>query len=451
MASNAFRMPHLRCDLAVQECGPAPGRFSHGGESCFFRRACCRARDRTKQRRQGMRRGLVGLVMIWASAWLASCLGGNAAFHATTPRADETPSATPSAAPPPAAVVPTPHVTYLGRVQSLDPNAPDHVVLSWAGVAAGVHFNGTQVVAQFLALDDLPTPPTAGGTPEVSWFNVWIDGNQTSSFALGATAQNVPVASNLTPGEHTLWLNKRTEASVGVANFNGFALPDGGNFLSLPPRPKRHIEVIGASTEVGFGALGQDCNSYDAPNFEDEQLAWGHVAASNLAAEESDLSFSGYGLLVTGNGPVAVGYSMQDFFLETDPFRLHQPWDFASNPVDAVLFNLGANDFDYYGAALPQTAFEGAFVSFIQSAIAKYPQAQIYVLLSPTNGSTMNAVLGPYYQDVVKTLQSMGYMQVHYFAFTPFSGGGCYGHPLPAQHAQMASAIAAQLRADLGW
>ena len=371
-----------------------------------------------------------------------ACSGG----HARSPNAFVPVTAPQGIAPSPGVSQPSPmttapaeaHATYVGRVWHLDPKQPDHVMLSWAGVAAGVHFFGTGISMQV----------SVGTATQQSWFDIVIDGNATSPLLVTADSNTVSLAAGLSSTEHTLWLTKRTEASFGVINLDHFSVAAGGNFLTPPVAPTRSIEVIGASMGVGFGDLGQDCNSYDAVNFEDETLAWGHATANLLGAAESNLSFSGYGLLASGSGPVAAGYTMQDFFTRTDPFLTHTPWDFQQHPVDAVLFDLGSNDYNYYNGVLPPT-FTSAYVDFVQAALKAYPRAQIYIILSPTITSTARTVLDAAYRDVVQQLQTLAPGQVHYYPFAQATGDGCFDHPLPDLHAQMAAEIAAQIQRDL--
>ena len=316
-----------------------------------------------------------------------------------------------------------------------------------SGVSAGVRFRGTGISA---SLADAATLP---GSAAHSIFDPLLDGNLLAPITVAGAARAYPLAQGLADGEHTLWLTKRTDCDMGAVLFRGFAVAANDTFLAPPARPTRHIMAVGASTEVGYGVTGNDQNCATAPVWvENQSLAWPQLTADRLGADLENLSLSARGLLAGGSGPPDANHHFIDLFLQSDPILTGHPWDPAAGPaMDAVMFQLGANDWAFYSGPPPAAKFEAAFVAFAQRVLVAYPKAHVYLTLVATDDGLQRTTFASYLQNVVATLRAQGQDNVHYFAFTPAVGLACWGHPDAALHQQMAEEMAAQIALDLGW
>ena len=410
--------------------------------------------------------GRLGAVLGWATllalwAGQMNCFGGRAwtgevgeagvssiVGHDDAPQQASGPQqANVVMSPPPPAPAPA-HATFIGRTLPLDALEPDSVRMAWSGVSAGVRFRGTTMSA---SLGDAGVP---AGKNVSSIFDVVVDGNQLASISVAGDTRSYTLAQGLAEGEHTLWLTKRTDCDVGVALFRGFAVSGNDIFLVPPARPARHLMVIGSSTEVGFGVTGTDQNCATGPIFvENQSIAWPQLAANQLGADLENLSLAGRGLLANAFGPADANHRFIDLFLQADPLVVNQPWNSAAGPaMDAVMFNLGANDWHAFGEGPPPAAaFEATFVAFAQRVWAAYPRAHIYLTLVATDAGDERTTFATYLQNIVASLRSQGQFNAHYLAFTPALGLACWGHPDAALHRQMAGEMAAQIALDLGW
>ena len=104
-----------------------------------------------------------------------------------------------------------PEVRFVGRVDLSDPNAPR---FAWSGAGLVARFMGTSVSIDL------------GGGQE---YTVLIDGELRPKLVPGNG--ETLIADALTPGMHVVELYRRTEASQGESQFNGFTF-EGGELLT---------------------------------------------------------------------------------------------------------------------------------------------------------------------------------------------------------------------------
>lgn len=342
------------------------------------------------------------------------------------------------------------NLTFLGRTLALDPNHPDHVALAWAGVAVGATVEATRVTAHFVPTG-LPPPKvtTTGLLPPVrqSVYRLYVDGAMVRDFSVVHQAErDVVLVDALSPGPHTLWVVKRSEAWIGTNGFAGLSLDANGRFLSPPARPASAIEIVGASVDTGFGVLGANCHP-TLSTCQDVEQSWGNLVGRALGREVVNLSYSGHGLEWANGGPYPPGYSPAAYYLETDVTAIGHPWDANRRQVDAVLFGLFAND--WYFAPPNQSDFEGQLTAFIATIRALHPTAHVYLTMSSTMEAATRPTLGAYLQNVVDAQRAAGDTRVHQVAFPPVVGKGCDGHPDVAQQQAMADIFLPIIRADL--
>ncbi len=348
---------------------------------------------------------------------------------------------------PPVADSTAPQFAVIGRTVALDANNPSHLRFAWPGVAFGVAFQGTSLDANIYDLTD-----TFNGQAVDSYYDVAVDGAAPTPLSITTQAQQVPLARNLADGNHTLWLTRRTEGMLGSTELLGFTPSPGGSLLAPPALPTRHIEMIGASIESGYGVGSTNCTGF-LPAQQDQSLAWPQLTANALQADLMNTSYSGKGLLNNIDPDTDPGNLLPTMVTLADPMLFDKLWDFSRWTADVVMLDVGGNDWTGLGQAPDATAFDAAFVSLVQTTLTHYPHAEVYVTLNSTDTGDERSVLGADYKDIVATLNKDGLTHVHYFEFPQYTGTdfGCDGHPTAALHQTMANQIAAQIKTDLGW
>ena len=335
----------------------------------------------------------------------------------------------------------------IGRTVALDANNPSHLRFAWPGVAFGVAFRGTGLDAN---IHDLTN--TFNGQTADSFYDVTVDGAAPTTLSITTQAQQVSLASRLADGNHTLWLTRRTEGMLGSTELFGFTPSAGGSILAPPALPTRHIEMIGASIESGYGVGGLNCTGYLAAQ-QDQSLAWPQLTANALNADLMNTSYSGKGLISNIDPDTDPGNLLPTMITLADPRLFDKLWDFSRWTADVVMLDVGGNDWTGLGQAPDAAQFDAAFVSLVQTIVAHYPHAEVYITLNSTDTGAERSTLGADYKDIVATLNKSGLTHVHYFEFPLYSGTdfGCDGHPTATLHQTMANQITTQIKTDLGW
>jgi lysophospholipase L1-like esterase len=293
-------------------------------------------------------------------------------------------------------------------------------------------FNGTQVSAKLSS----------------GQFTVLVDGMQKAK--LVANGSMASLAAGLAAGAHTVELYRRTEANQGESQFLGFDF-GGGQLLAPPPAPTRRIEIVGDSITCGYGDEGANMSCPFSPDTENHYLSYGAIAARNVNAELITIAWSGKGLVCNyGDDASSCQNPLPTYYERTLPDRATSQWDFSSWRADAVVINLGTNDFST-STDPSQSQFEEAYKSFVGKIRSKYPNA--WILL--TNGSMLSGgdltMVRGYLKNVVTAVNDP---KVKSFEIQPQDaedGYGCDWHPSLATHRKMADQLTSVLKSTLGW
>jgi lysophospholipase L1-like esterase len=322
-----------------------------------------------------------------------------------------------------------PVVRFVGR---FDLTEPDHPRFAWPASAIATRFTGKalHVHLKGTGYDEL---------------QVVVDGASTGVISLLPTKEDYEVVSGLGPSVHELLLTKRTEARVGEVQFLGFD----GAALAPPARPAgRRIELLGDSITAGYGAegVGPTCSGNLAA-MENEFMSYGALAARSLGAEHVTVAWSG-----------RTTEEMTDLYDRTLPSRPASRWDFGKWTPDAVVINLGTNDFNH-GDPGPN-AFMRPYLLLVQKVRAIYPRALIVCALGPMltdsyppGAHALTRARG-YMTQVVAQVRAAGDTRVSFLEFPSqdFGNGlGCDYHPSLKTHRLMGEQLAAALRTQLRW
>ncbi|ELQ42388.1 lipolytic enzyme [Pyricularia oryzae] len=335
-----------------------------------------------------------------------------------------------------AATVAAESTRFLGRVN------PATRELTWPATGIAVAFDGTTAsipitsqwgtVAVEMVIDD--GPPIA--IPNV-------DGSA------------ITTPAGLPRGRHTMTVRKKSEAYFGSL-FVGQPTTD-GELVDLGPRPKRSIEIIGDSISVGYGLEGV----FPCANAADNEAAtktYGALTANNLSADYSIVAWSGKG--VTRNyvapGP-DLDLRMPELWTRWGAGDETGSYDFAA-PVDAVVINLGTNDFSFDPAVRPQLdvdVFSRAFAAFLAQVRGAYPSAVVFLTGSPLLNDATAERQKSRHSAVMREAAERSGPDVHFVEFpTQDASGnniGCDYHPSARTNQELAVILTAAMRSVMGW
>ncbi|MFH1496401.1 MAG: SGNH/GDSL hydrolase family protein [Verrucomicrobiota bacterium] len=324
------------------------------------------------------------------------------------------------------------HLRYVGRFDFGDPAGPR---CAWSASRVELRVAGSGRVGVRLAESN-----------RALW-QVVINGEAAGVISSRGPAATYVVAEDLPAGEHTIFLVRRTEFNTGGTQILGFEIDDVA--LLLPPVPRsRVIEVIGDSISCGYGnEAASQAERYTAET-QNAWLTYGAITAERLNADYVCVAWSGKKLWP--NNTIVEYY---DHVLMSPSAA---KWDFARFRPDAVVINLGTNDFARENP--DADGWVAAARDFIRQVRRNYPSVPVFFcvgpMLSDRNAScTPRTVMLGYLQRVVEETRGDG-APVHIIDFgiqqmTDWIGADW--HPSVDTHRKMADTLTAALRSELGW
>lgn len=323
-------------------------------------------------------------------------------------------------------------VRYVGRVDLADARGGK---FAWSGSGVVARFSGTSLSVKL------------NGGQE---YSVVIDGMLRPS-KLTIQSGETPIESNLSNGEHTVELYRRTEAAQGVSQFLGFTFGAGGALLAPPPAPARRIELIGDSISVGYGNEGPNESCKFTPQTENHYQSYGAIAARTVGAELHTIAWSGRGVVCNyGDDAQSCTEPLPEIYDRTLPGQNDSRWDFARYQPDAVVINLGTNDYstNVDPSAGDFTAAYGAFLKHLRSV---YPDALMLCTCGPMlYGAELDQVRG-YIADAVSASGDDNIKTFDIPSQSASDGLGCDFHPSIKTHQKMADLLVDVLKRELAW
>ncbi|HEU5076260.1 MAG TPA: SGNH/GDSL hydrolase family protein, partial [Polyangiaceae bacterium] len=306
---------------------------------------------------------------------------------------------------------------------------------AWSGSGLVAAFEGTEVS---VSLNDASE----------NQFTVVLDGQVLPKLAVQAGTHDYLLADSLAPGAHVLELYRRTEASFGVTQFLGLDFGADGRLLEPPAPPARLLEVIGDSITCGYGNEGTTPTCGFSADTENHFLTYGALAARELGADVITVAWSGKGVIYNyaddKTDPLPALYG------RTLPGDATSEYDFARIP-DAVVINLGTNDFSTDGDPTPEV-FQAAYLDLLARIRGEYPNAFLLCTVGPLLSGDDLAAARAGIAGAVATLQNQGDLRVKSWEMNLGNDApGCDYHPSLGTHEAMAAALVAELRTDLGW
>ena len=353
-------------------------------------------------------------------------------------------------------------IRLIGR---FDPPRGQPVRFAWSGSSFEVRFSGPSLAMRLRAApvvpasrpppNDLPPSPFARSTP----YSVSVDGAPPTVLDVSSDQERYELASGLDPTRpHEVVVLREAEANAGVHELLGVDLGPGGRLLEPRPRPYR-IEVVGDSISCGYGVLGADAHCGFSYATERASEAYGARLGRALDADVTTVCSSGRGVIRNYDGSTTD--TMPELFELALPWTSPPvPWSFAAvPPPDAVVLNLGTNDFlGGGGRPLDLAAFEDAYVRFARRVREVYPRAFVLVTTSPmlhaepspSGPGTVKDLARERLEHAVARRTAEGDTRIELIRLDDESSHwGCDYHPDSAMNARIAARLETPLRAQL--
>lgn len=332
--------------------------------------------------------------------------------------------------------------------------AEDVLYFNWTASTLEFTFYGTHLNVTFCAdcgyeIEGTPMDPNAPKRPNWPIVGVFLDDmpQPIRKFQVDSAHQTWLVYQSDEPQTHEIRLTKLTENNKTFLGIRGFTME--GEILPTQRIHRPRMEIVGDSITCGYGNLVKEPVRHFFSQDEDGWNAYGPAAARKLGFEFSCISVSGI-TAVSHKGWFGE-FAMDALYPYTD--RVYQSklgleaeeWDFAANPNDYVVVNLGTNDcfaILFSGDDRELDSFSAAYEDFIRDIRRlNGPDTHIICALG-----TMNYYL---YHDIAMAVERIcmetGDEKLHVLRFKPilpFDGLGADGHPAMATHEKMAEELA---------
>jgi len=331
-----------------------------------------------------------------------------------------------------------PHIRYEGRVQ-FEAKKNRTVEFDWSGVTISFRFSGSSFVRA--VLEDVG-----------NIYNVILNGDRVHVLNTTTGDNEYTLATGLKEDKvHHLLITKRTEARYGVVRFYGFEIDDNGKVHDRATTRDRRIQFIGDSITCGYGDLGNasepaTCPEGDKALTEDNWISWGPLISDYLLAAYEIVAWSGKGLVKNCCGEK--GLVMPDYWNRTLATVNAGDWNFTSWVPDAVVINLGTND---YNGNATESDFEHGYVEFVKTINESYSTDPTFFLAC---GPMIDLPFCDYVSSVVNNLTDIGF-NAHFVNLTDIldypQDFGCASHPNAQGHQLMARETIISLRKYMGW
>jgi hypothetical protein len=331
------------------------------------------------------------------------------------------------------------HINWYGRVWYDEENK----YMFFNNTVSGfeVNFRGTTLTAEIHA---------EGGARGNCFLTILVDKDIEPENAIRLELQNGTATYKLVElpeGLHTVKVLRSTE--IQEAQVSALvSLETDGSFYTPPKKPGRKIEYYGASSNCGFGSLGNDADETFTTDTECGVHAFTYYTSALLKAQSSAFCASGYGLGVGGTKNLIEKYDRYTIYSD-------KVWDFTNYIPDVVVINLGYNDQKTFGSSgTPlynerRQLFKTKLKEFIRNLNMQYPDAYFYV----TYGIWGEYQIFDLYQECVKELNDEGRDKVIAFQlYKPVAGelGASY-HANWKAHKKIALMLARDINNRLGW
>ncbi|WNS46022.1 SGNH/GDSL hydrolase family protein [Paenibacillus sp. MMS20-IR301] len=254
----------------------------------------------------------------------------------------------------------------------------------------------------------------------------------------------------------TVKVIKLSEAAMSTLGIQEIAV-QAADGIKPAPSLAHAIEFIGDSITCGYGVDDEyELHSFSTAT-EDVTKAYAYLAAEQLQADYSMVSYSGYGIITgyTENDQKLLTHLLPEYYEKAGKSEgrfadtlLPQEisWDFSKFMPELIVINLGTND-DSYTKEDParQQEYAEAYAVFLGTVRRHNPQAQILCTLGIMGGR-----LYPYVEQAVsRHIQETGDSKVTSMRFDEQLAADGYAadfHPSQATHRKAAGKLAAHIQ-----
>lgn len=321
-------------------------------------------------------------------------------------------------------------ITYIGRVVRAD----GCVTGDWSGTTAVVSFRGKSLTLNY-------------DEERVDYVNLWIDrepGVEADAVLKLEGRGKAELCSFKKKGEHTVYIQKRTEGETGCLVFRSFETD--GVLLRARPWKERVIEIVGDSYTCGYGV---EAPGRDSPALAEEEncnKSYSGILGRFFDADVVRISHSGRGIVRNYNDGNP-GMTMPVRYLRALDEKALPRWEPDYRPGIVVIY-LGTNDFSV-GKQPALNAWCAAYTSLLEAIRANYgPEVPVLCV-----ASNADPLLSGYVAEAVRRsgVPNVHWTAIHAGAHNTDSELGAAWHPNYRGMRKVAALMAPYISTLTGW
>ena len=326
---------------------------------------------------------------------------------------------------------------YVGR---FDFTNPEEVRFDWSGVYIQFSFKGTECA---LKMSDTGH----------NYYNIFIDDQPSKTIDIKSDT-NVVIGAGLDAQLHKIQIYKRTEGSQGTGTFKGIIISEKGEMLPWKDIPERKIEFIGNSITCGYGTEGKSKSERWTPSTENNYLSYATIMSRAFNADYHIIAHSGEGVVRN------YGYKEKVSPTGTMPIRYNRIFDGKEQPIwnfklwkpDAVVINLGTNDFSTKPHP-EKLVFKAGYEKLINEVIMQYGNVPVFCIVGPM----IDEPCYSYVKEMVEEFRSVSqkknvfFVGIPTYLMDPEKDLGSDAHPNYSGARKMAAHVLPVISSVLNW
>ncbi|GET21625.1 SGNH/GDSL hydrolase family protein [Prolixibacter denitrificans] len=327
-------------------------------------------------------------------------------------------------------------IRYVGRIDFSDKENPR---FDWGGVYIQFQFTGKSCAVKM-------------SDTRHDYFQVMVD--NLPAKVMKVTGDTILViADNLKNKLHKVEIVKRTEGEQGTATFSGIYLDEGAVISPWPNAPKHKIQFIGNSITCGYGVEGKSKNAHFKPETENSYKSYAPITARAFDADYHLVSHSGYGVVRNYGYKGKISPEPMPSKCDQVYDMKEQPkWNFSNWIPDAVVINLGTNDFSTH--PFPDKAvFQRGYENLILRVQKNYPGVPVFCIVGPM----IDEPCYSYVKEMVEAFRQVHQVNNVYFVgvptylMIPGHDLGADSHPNYSGQKKTAAFLVPVMSSVLGW
>jgi lysophospholipase L1-like esterase len=327
-------------------------------------------------------------------------------------------------------------IRYVGR---FDFSNPKQVSYDWSGVYIQFNIRSSECSVKMSDTGH-------------NYYNVLIDNQPSKTFDVKSDT-TLLLAKGLGDGVHRIQIYKRTEGFAGIGTFKGIELSEKGEILPWNDVPVRKIEFIGNSITCGYGTEGLSKNEHFKPETENNYQSYAPIMARAFNADYHIVAHSGQGV-VRNYGykdKVSPDGTMPRRFNRVFDEKEQPVWNFSQWKPDAVVINLGTNDFSTQPYPVKEVFIAG-YKKLVEEVFKQYGNLPVFCIVGPM----IDEPCYSYVKEMVEDFRSGNQKNVFFvgipsYLMIPDKDLGSDYHPNYQGQRKMAAHVLPVIASVTGW